>query len=84
MTVKEIKKDLLNIRMFYLDYDFYLSWRKNSLTMDTVISTDKIVEIDEKLTIVSLKRLVSYRGDIALNLYRALIKDLYFKSVSVR
>ena len=70
--------------MFYLDYDFYLSWRKNSLTMDTVISTDKIVEIDEKLTIVSLKRLVSYRGDIALNLYRALIKDLYFKSVSVR
>ena len=52
-------------------------WSKNSLTMDTVISTDNIVEIGEKLAIGSLKRLVSYRGDIALNLYRALIKDLY-------
>ena len=52
-------------------------WSKNFLTTDTVISTDNIVEIGEKLAIGSLKRLVSYRGDIALNLYRALIKDLY-------
>ena len=52
-------------------------WSKNSLTMDTVISRENIVEIGEKLAIGSLKRLVSYRGDIALNLYRALIKDLY-------
>ena len=54
-------------------------WSKNAMSLDTVITADNIVEIGEKLTVGSFKMLVGYRGEVALRLYKMLLKDLYCK-----
>ena len=54
-------------------------WSENAMSLDTVITADNIVEIGEKLTVGSFKMLVGYRGEVALRLYKMLLKDLYCK-----
>ena len=54
-------------------------WSENAMSLDTVITVDNIVEIGEKLTVGSFKMLVGYRGEVALRLYKMLLKDLYCK-----
>ena len=49
------------------------------MSLDTVITANNVVGIGEKLTIESLKMLVGYRGEVALRLYKMLLKDLYCK-----
>lgn len=54
-------------------------WSEPAMSLDTVITANNVVGIGEKLTIESLKMLVGYRGEVALRLYKMLLKDLYCK-----
>ena len=58
MTVKEIKKNLLNIRMFYLDYDFYLSWRKKGINNRVFDLVEKYNRVMENAPVVLLRTFI--------------------------
>ncbi len=41
MTKAEIKGDLINIRMYYLDYDFFKNWEKRGVGSAVKATVDK-------------------------------------------
>ena len=41
MTAKQVKEDLVNIRMYYRDFDFFQAWRKKGITNKVFETVDR-------------------------------------------
>lgn len=55
MTIKQIKEELLDIRMFYREHDFYMAWIKKGIKSKVISLVDKYNNAMENAPVTLLR-----------------------------